>query len=182
VGSRPGQATLFQQLPQQLGVGRVGRGPPLGATQGRGLGRLGQVRLAPGGLQLLDHEPPARARLHRERPVMVWQLHQPSAQPLPGRRCDLASLGLAGGPVDPVKGDLPPMHVQSSYDAHRDLLRAPPIWLQHDHPCLSRRRSLHIASSGGPAVRAAFGRNLSLPWLPPRVVWQTTLAAAPRST
>jgi hypothetical protein len=81
VGSRPGQATLFQQLPQQLGVGLVGRGPPLGATQGRGLGRLGQVRLAPGGLQLLDHEPPARAPLHRERPVMVWQLGQPSAQP-----------------------------------------------------------------------------------------------------
>jgi hypothetical protein len=45
------QAALFQQLPQQLGVGPVGLGPPLGATQGRGLGRLSQIRLPPDGLQ-----------------------------------------------------------------------------------------------------------------------------------
>jgi hypothetical protein len=121
---------LFQQLPQQLGVGPVGLGPSLGATQGRGLGRLSQIRLPPDGLQFFDYEPPAGARLHRERPVVVWQLRQPPAQSLPGRRRDLASLGLAGGPVDPVEGDLPPMHVQASYDAHRDLLRAPPMWLR----------------------------------------------------
>jgi len=124
------QAALFQQLPQQLGIGPVGLGPPLGATQGRGLGRLSQIGLPPDGLQFLDHEPPARARLHRERPVVVWQLRQPPAKPFPGRRRDLASLGLAGGPVDPVNGDLPPVHVQASYDAHRDLLRAPPMWLR----------------------------------------------------
>jgi hypothetical protein len=43
------------------------------------------------------------------------------------------------------------------------------MWLQHDHPCLSRRGSLHIASSGRPAVRAAYG-GLSSPCLPRRVV------------
>ena len=162
-----GQATLFQQLPQQLGVGPVGLGPPLGAAQRRGLGRLGQVGMPPGGLQLLDHKPPARARLHRERPVMTRQLRRPPAQHLGGRRGDLTPLGLPGCPVDPVEGDLPPVHVKSSYDAHRDLLRAPPRWLQHDHRCLSRRGSLHIASL---AHRCwPHGGNLSLNWLPRRV-------------
>ena len=89
---------------------------------------------------------------------------------LSGRRCDLASLGLAGGPVDPVEGDLPPVHVQASDDAHRDLLRAPPMWLQHDHLCLSRSRSLHIASSGRPSAGAASGGSLSLAWSPLSVV------------
>src|SRR5215218_1548871 len=122
--------------------------------------------MPPGGLQLLDHKPPACTRLHRERPVVAWQLRQPPAQPLGGRRGDLTPLGLPGHPVDPVEGDLPPVHIKPSYDAHRDLLRAPPMWLQHDHPCLSRRRSLHIASLGWPSAGAAFGGNLSLTWLP----------------
>ena len=58
MGSRPGQATLFQQLPQQLGVGPVGLGPPLGAAQRPGVGRLGQMRTEPGTLQRLGDEPP----------------------------------------------------------------------------------------------------------------------------
>jgi hypothetical protein len=43
-----------------------------------------------------------------------WSGSCASQRPSPsrGRRRDLASLGLAGGPVDPVEGDLPPVHVQ----------------------------------------------------------------------
>jgi hypothetical protein len=40
------------------------------------------------------------------------------------------------------------------------------MWLQHDHPCLRRRRSLHIAPFGGPSVRAACGGDPSLTRLP----------------
>jgi hypothetical protein len=97
---------------------------------------------------------------------------------LPGRRRDLASLGLAGGPVDPVKGDLPPMHVQASYDAHRDLLRAPPMWLQHHHPCLSRRRSLHIASLAGLRPAPPTAAIPCLTWLPPSVASVLTVPFA----
>ena len=51
------------------------------------------------------------------------------------------------------------------------------MWLQHDHPCLSRRGSLHIASLGRPPADAAFGGNLSLTWLPLRVVRQAWLTS-----
>ena len=54
------------------------------------------------------------------------------------------------------------------------------MWLQHDHPCLSRRGSLHIASLGRPTARAAFGGNLSLTWLPHRVVRDERRAATRR--
>jgi hypothetical protein len=69
LGSRP----CSSNLPQQPGVGAVGLGPPLGAAQAAGLGRLGQVRDQPGRLQLLDHEPPAGAALHREPALAAGQ-------------------------------------------------------------------------------------------------------------
>jgi hypothetical protein len=61
------QPPASQQLAQMPGVGAVGLGPPLRAAGGRGVGRLGQMRLDPGTLQLLHHEPPAGAGLDRER-------------------------------------------------------------------------------------------------------------------
>jgi hypothetical protein len=84
--------------------------------------------------------------------------------------CDLTPLGLPGRPVDPVAGDLPPVHVKSSYDAHRDHHRVPPTWLQHDHPCRSRRGSLHIASLAAASAGTAYGGSPSPPWLPPTVI------------
>jgi hypothetical protein len=48
------------------------------------------------------------------------------------------------------------------------------MWLQHDHPCLSRRRSLHIASLGRPSAGAACGGSSSLPFLPLTVVEEHT--------
>jgi hypothetical protein len=52
----------------------------------------------------------------------------------------------------------------------------------HDHPCLSRRRSLHIASLGGPSAGAAFGGSLRRTWWRPRrVVWQVRIVPALRN-
>jgi hypothetical protein len=123
-----GQPALLQQLPQQPGVGAVGLGPPLGAAQAAGLGRLGQVGEEPGRLELLDHKPPTGAALHRECALEVGQLAQPGAQACPGRRHDPTPVGLAAVAIHPVEGDLGSVHIQPAYDAHRDLLRAPPMW------------------------------------------------------
>jgi hypothetical protein len=56
---RLGQGAGAQELAQVAGVGAVGLGPPLGAAQRPGVGRLGQVGAAPGTLQFLGDEPPA---------------------------------------------------------------------------------------------------------------------------
>src|SRR5215203_2882878 len=124
----------------------VGLGAPLGAAGGAGVGRLGQVRLNPRPRELLDHIPPAGAALQRERGLPAGELLQPHPQVLTVGRGELAALALAAVAVDPVEGDLAAVHVKPTYDSHRDLLRAPPTGLQHDHPCLSRRGSLYMSS------------------------------------
>jgi hypothetical protein len=58
-GIHDSAASGAQQLPQLVSVGAVGLGAPLGAAQRPGVGRLGQVGLAPGAVQLLGDEPPA---------------------------------------------------------------------------------------------------------------------------
>ncbi|HZA88000.1 MAG TPA: hypothetical protein VE466_14080, partial [Acidimicrobiales bacterium] len=47
-----------QQLPKQPGVAAVGLGPMLATTGRLSIGRLGQVRLEPRGLDLLDYTAP----------------------------------------------------------------------------------------------------------------------------
>jgi hypothetical protein len=42
------------------------------------------------------------------------------------------------------------------------------MWLQHDHPCLSRRRSLHIASLAGLRPVPPRRHQILTAW-PPRV-------------
>jgi hypothetical protein len=128
------------------GVQLVGLGAPLGPAGGAGVSRLGQVRLDPCPLQLLDHVPPAGAALQRERGPLAGELLQPAAQVLTVGGDELATLALAAVGVDQVVGDLAAVHVKPTSDSHRDLLRAPPTGLQHDHPCLSRRGSLHMSS------------------------------------
>jgi hypothetical protein len=127
------QPPRCQQLAQVAGVCPVGLGPPLGATQRAGVGRLGQVRGDPGALQLLDHIPPAGAALQRERGLPAGELLQPGAQMLTVRRGESAALALAAVGVDPVLADLAAVHLKPTYDCHRDLLRAPPTGLQHHH-------------------------------------------------
>jgi hypothetical protein len=45
---RLGQPAVGEQVPQQPGVGAVGLGPPFRPARGRGVGRLGQMRLGAG--------------------------------------------------------------------------------------------------------------------------------------
>jgi hypothetical protein len=123
---RLGQSTAGEQIPQQPGVGAVGLRPPLRAAGGRGIGRLGQVRLHSGTLQLLHHEPPAGAGLDRERrrrPIDVRL--EPATEQHPVRGGDPTPPYLAAALIAVVEGDLPPVNVQSAYDPHRGPPQAP---------------------------------------------------------
>ena len=113
------------QRPQMTGIGLVGLGSALRAAQGRGLGRLSQQRGDPRPLQLLHHEQPPRAALHRETHIIAARepLLQPAAQRHPARRLDPAPPHLPGHGVQIVEGDLSTVDVKPSYDGHyRDLL------------------------------------------------------------
>ncbi len=123
---RLGQPPAGEQLAQMPGVGAVGLGPPLRPARGRGLGRLGQMRLHSATAQLLHHEPPTGAGLDRERRRRSVEVGlQPAAQQHPIRGCDPASALLAGALIEVVKGDLPPVNVQSAYDPHQGPPHAP---------------------------------------------------------
>jgi hypothetical protein len=60
-----------EQIPQQSGIGPVGLGPMLASPGRLRVGRLGHMRLEPGGGYLLDHIPPTRATFHRQRHLAV---------------------------------------------------------------------------------------------------------------
>jgi len=96
----------------------------LRAAQVRRLGRLGQQRSDPRSLQLLHHEQPPRAALHRERHILkAVEPLQPGPQHGPAGRIDPAPPHLPGHGVQIVEGDLLPVNVKPSYDGHyRDLL------------------------------------------------------------
>jgi hypothetical protein len=136
---RARQPALLQQLPQQPGVGAVGLGPPLGAAQAAGLGRLSQMREEPGRLELLDHEPPAGAPSTANAPSTRGS---PLSQP--------RSVARVAGAIRPrwvsplsrstqskviwarCTSSPPMMLIGTSFELR-------PCGLQHDHPCLSRR-------------------------------------------
>jgi hypothetical protein len=96
----------------------------LGPAQIRGLGGLSQHRGDPRPRQLLHHELPPRAALHRERHIITpGEPAQPRPQHLPARRPDPAPPDLPGHRVEIAKGDLSTVDVKPSYDRHvRDLL------------------------------------------------------------
>ena len=101
------------------GVGLIGLGAALGPAPPRGLGRLGQQRGDPRPLQLLDHESPPRAALHRERHILTaGEPLQPVPQRLPASRGDPALPHLPGHGVQIVEGDLSTVDVEPSYDGH----------------------------------------------------------------
>ncbi len=117
---RGGKPPLGQQLPHMRRVGRVRLGPPLTPPRCRRVRRLRQPRLDPGPLKLLNHEPPPRARLHREGHIGAAgePFGQPPAQHRPARRGDPPPLQPTRVRVDIVESDLSTMHVQASYDGH----------------------------------------------------------------
>jgi hypothetical protein len=104
------------------GVGAVGLRAPFRAAGGRGVGRLGQMRLDSGTLQLLHDEPPAGAGLDRERrrrPVDVRL--EPATQQHPVRRGDATPPGLAAALIQIVWGaslipDIGPYKVRSGME------------------------------------------------------------------
>ena len=88
---------LGDQGPQMAGIGLIGLGPLLRAALVRGLGRLGEQRGDPRPLQLLHHEQPPRAALHRERHILAaGEPAQPRPQLLAARRVDPAPPHLPG--------------------------------------------------------------------------------------
>jgi hypothetical protein len=107
------------------GVGLVGLGPPLGAAQRPGVGRLGQVGPEPGAHDLLGDKPPAGGAFKGEVGLLPSQPRQPGAQLDTGGGLDPPVTCLPGVDVQVVVGDLPPVDVEAAYDGHRDLLWLP---------------------------------------------------------
>ena len=66
------------------GVGLVGLGAPLGAAQGAGVGRLGQVGAESGARDLLGDLPPAGRAFKGEVGLLPSQPSKPGAQLDPG--------------------------------------------------------------------------------------------------
>src|SRR3954447_22854511 len=127
------------------GVGAVGLRTPHGPAGGRGVGRLRQMRLDPGTLQLLHDEPPAGAGLDRERRRRSIDVRlEPATQQHPVRRGDATPPGLAAALIQIVEGDLPPVNVQSAYDPHRGPPQAPTADALNSAPEL--RGSLRMSS------------------------------------
>ncbi len=112
-----------QQLQLQIAVSVVGLRPPLAATLGRRLRRVGEMRAVAGTLDLLDDEPPAGRPLKRE--VHIGAAVE-APEPLPHRparaRADAATPHLTALQVDRLVCDLPAMNIKGAYHLHRDLL------------------------------------------------------------
>jgi hypothetical protein len=118
------QPALAEELAQEPRVGAVRLGPLLATTQGRRVGRLGEVGLHTRPAELLDDEAPARAALERDGHVGPpgEALGEPAPQGRPRRRADLARAHLAAVGIEIVERDLSTVHVKTAYDRHRDPL------------------------------------------------------------
>jgi hypothetical protein len=115
---RLGQTPDHQQLTQMPSVGAIGLGPPLGPAEHRSLGRLGEMHVSSDRAQLLDDEPPARRRLQRHLEPPAGEPRQVAPHLLAVRRRDTRAPDLAAVGVQPIRGDLCPVLIQSHYDRH----------------------------------------------------------------
>jgi hypothetical protein len=113
------QTVLHQQRAEVAGVGAIRLRSLLATPQRGGIRRLRQVRLPPGPLQLLDHEPPPGAPLGGKHRLLAPETRQPLPQLTPGSRHHPTHLHLTGLQVEMVIGDLSPMHIQAAYDQHQ---------------------------------------------------------------
>src|SRR5437899_7368832 len=97
-----------------LRVGRIRLGAPLTTPRRGGVRWLGQRRLDPRALKLLDHETPPGAPLDRERHIRAPSepLRQPLTQHRTARRSDPPPIHTIGVRVEIVEGDLSTMHVE----------------------------------------------------------------------
>jgi len=76
--------------------------------------------------QLLHHEPPPGAALHRDIPATVGAvLTQPATQHISRGRTNLTPPDHSRVDVHVIERDLLSMHVETTYDRHWDLLTLP---------------------------------------------------------
>ena len=135
--------------------------------------------------QLLDHEPPARRGLQRHLERLDREPRQEAAHPLPIRWRDSRARDLTRLSVEPLRGDLRPMLIQSHHDrhdvssrrtrragsvqpdpshtvGHRSALRAPNepaarlLPARAFNVCRSTRRAGHCADPPRPTAHAIF--------------------------
>jgi hypothetical protein len=140
------------------------------------VGGLRQVRLEPGRLDLLDHITPPGAALHRHRHrAALCPAGQVAAQPPP----EPLPIGLPH-PAPPlhtrvdlerIEGDLPPMQIQPTSIAIRDLLDRPRTLGKPPGCPHTRRGGPHTLNVQGSAGHAGLK---SCPWLS----YQAPLSAA----
>src|SRR5918996_4230850 len=108
------------------------------------------MRPQPGGLQLLDHEPPAGRPLQRELRLARGEPRTPLPDSRTRHRTDPPIAHLAALQIERLRRDLTAMNIKSTYDLHRDLLELRRLKRHRVGTTLEPRRS-HYMSSFGPA-------------------------------
>ena len=146
------------------GVHPVGLRPLLVAAQRAGLGRLGEMHPGAHRPQLLDHEPPPGRRLQRHFELLATKPRQEPTDGLPMRRRDPRPGDLARVGVDPLRGDLRTMLIQSHHDRHhfssRPTRRAGSVQPDPSHS-VSQRSALRVRMTGRAAGTRARLQRMS---------------------
>ena len=100
------------------GIQLVRLRPPLGTTQGCGVGGLCQVRLDAGSLEFLNDEAPPGAAFDRQRGGASLQLGKPVSELISGAGIDSASTKLAAFRINVLECDLRSVDIQPTNDRH----------------------------------------------------------------
>src|SRR5207253_7624178 len=121
------------------------------ATRG-GLRRLGQMHVRADPVQLLHDETPPGGRLQGHLELRTIKARQEPAHAIAMRRGDPRARDLARHRVDPLRGDLCSVLVESHYDCHLGPPQAP--WFEHLRglSALELRRSLLMPSLRSPTA------------------------------
>jgi hypothetical protein len=154
------QPSDHQQLAHVARVGAVALGALLVPAPGGSLSRLREMHDRARTPQLLGHEPPAGRRLQRDLELLTTEPLGEPAHARPVRRRDPRPRDLTGLGVDPLRGDLRSVLIQTHYDRHLGPPQVPRFAsLRGPAPRLSRgrptrepgraRRSCHLSSHAG---------------------------------